>query len=96
MIKMKNINQELSPQFRNFTNERPVVLGNQLFGNLFSMEGLGLKIARDDKFHELFIRDAWLAEITGGPNTDCDLCPNYAFSDLIDFYWPALAEGERE
>lgn len=93
VLRLKNINQELSPAFRDFTNERPVVLANQLFGNLFSMEGLGLKIARDEKFNELFIRDAWLAEMTGGPNTDCDLCPNYDFDDLIDFYWPALIGG---
>ena len=93
VLRMKNINQELSPAFRNFSNSRPVVLGTPLFGNLFSMEKLGLKIARDDKFSKQHIRDVWLAEHSGGPNTDCELCPNYNYSDLVDYYWPALIGG---
>lgn len=76
-----------------FVNDRPVVLGTPLFGNLFSMEQLGLKIARDDKFNGEFIRDTWLIEFTGGPNTECDECPNYDYDDLTDYYWPALLGG---
>lgn len=57
------------------------------------MEKLGLKIARDEKFKGDFIRDAWLVEMTGGPNTECDNCPNYTYDDLTDYYWPALVGG---
>lgn len=38
-------------------------------------------------------RDTWLIEITGGPNTECDNCPNYNFSELTERYWPALING---
>ncbi|PJC45017.1 hypothetical protein CO038_00645 [Candidatus Pacearchaeota archaeon CG_4_9_14_0_2_um_filter_39_13] len=93
VLRLKNINQEMSPAFRNFTNTRPVVLGHGIFNNLFSLEEIGVKIARDEAFSESYIRDAWLIEYAGGPNTDCDVCPNYTFDDLTDNYWPALIGG---
>ena len=38
-------------------------------------------------------RDAWEIELTGGPGQDCPTCPNYNYSDLVDYYWPALISG---
>jgi len=92
-LRLKNINAELSPKFKNFSNPRPVVLGHGLFGNLFGMEKLGLKIATDQKFQGKYVRDTWLIEYSGGPNTECAACPNYRYGDLIDYYWPALVGG---
>ena len=91
-LRMKNINYEMSPEFREFTDERPVVLGHGLFENLFSMEKLGYWIAVDDRADTDY-RDTWLIEMTGGPNTECDNCPNYNMSDLTNYYWPALIGG---
>ena len=38
-------------------------------------------------------RDVWLIELTGGPGTECDSCPDYTYEDLTDKYWPALVGG---
>jgi len=38
----------------------------------------------------------WEIEMTGGPFTDANCgsnCPNYDYSDMIDYYWPALIAG---
>jgi len=90
-LRIKNINQELSPTFKDFSNDRPVVLGHGLFGNLFSMGDLGMKIATDDFDGEDY-RDTWLIEYTGGPNTECEGC-SYDMDDLVDYYWPTLIGG---
>ncbi|MBI2658473.1 S8 family serine peptidase [Candidatus Woesearchaeota archaeon] len=92
-LRLKNINAELSPKFKNFSNPRPVVLGHGLFGDLFGMEKLGLKIATDQKFQGKYVRDTWLIEYSGGPNTECANCPNYTYGTLVDYYWPALIGG---
>jgi len=91
-LRLKNVNQELSPTFKDFIDNTPVVLGHGLFGNLFSMEELGLKIAMDEVNNENY-RDTWLIEYSGGPNTECENCPNYDMDDLVDSYWPALIGG---
>lgn len=90
-LRLKNINQELSPKFKEFVNKRPVVLSRGIWSNLFTWEELGQEIAqgKGTTTH----RDAWLIEITGGPNTECDECPNYNFNDLTDYYFPALIAG---
>ena len=90
-LRLKNVNYEMGPEFREFTNSRPVVLARGLWSNLFSWEGLAREIARGEGTDEY--RDAWLIEITGGPNTECESCPNYNFTDLTNFYWPALIGG---
>lgn len=92
-LRLKNMNAELSPKFKNFSNPRPVVLGHGLFGDLFAMEKLGLKIATDQKFQGKYVRDTWLIEYSGGPNTECSNCPNYRYGDLVNYYWPALIGG---
>lgn len=38
-------------------------------------------------------RDTWLIEYSGGPNTECNSCPNYTYGTLVDYYWPALVGG---
>lgn len=66
--------------------ELPVVLSRGIHSSLTTWETLGGELANEG-------RDTWLIEITGGPNTECDTCPNYDFSDLTDSYWPALING---
>jgi cysteine-rich repeat protein len=92
-LRLKNVNHELSPVFKDFANERPVVTGHGLFSDLFSMEPLALKLAKDEKYDGEFVRDVWMAEYKGGPNTECDNCPNYNYTDILDYYWPALFGG---
>src|SRR3989339_662416 len=90
-LRLKNVNYEMSPEFKSFTNERPVVLSRGLWSNLFSWEGFAQEIAQGKGTSEN--RDTWLIELIGGPNTECENCPNYNFTDLTDFYWPALIAG---
>lgn len=90
-LRIKHINTELGPKFKEFANPQPVVLARGLWSNLFTWENLGLEIARGVGTNKP--RDTWLIEITGGPNTECDTCPNYNFSELTDYYWPALISG---
>src|SRR3989344_2661123 len=90
-LRIKHINAELSPKFQQFSNSQPVVLARGLWSNLFTWERFGFEIARGVGTNKP--RDTWLIEITGGPNTECATCPNYRFSDLTQYYWPALISG---
>ncbi|MBI2658471.1 hypothetical protein HYX08_07300 [Candidatus Woesearchaeota archaeon] len=92
-LRLKNINAELSVKYKNFSNPRPVVLGHGVFGDLFSLEKLANKIAKDNAFNGKYVRDVWLIEYTGGPNTECSTCPNYDYNTLKTYYWPALLGG---
>ena len=64
----------------------PVVLAGGLWNNLSYWQEYGEELAASG-------RDVWLAEITGGPGTECEECPNYDFDDLTDKYWPAIIAG---
>ncbi|MBS3105414.1 S8 family serine peptidase [Candidatus Woesearchaeota archaeon] len=90
-LRIKHINAELGPKFREFINPQPVVLARGLWSNLFTWEKLAKEIAQGVGTGKP--RDTWLIEITGGPNTECVNCPNYNFSELTDYYWPALISG---
>ena len=90
-LRIKHVNAELSPKFRNFTNPGPVVLARGVWSNLFTWEKFGFELATGQGTSKP--RDTWLIEITGGPNTECPTCPNYNFSTLTDYYWPALIAG---
>jgi hypothetical protein len=90
-LRMKYINSDLSPNFKSYVGGRPVVIARGLWSNLFNGEEFGREIATGKGTSTP--RDTWLIEITGGPNTECDNCPNYDFDDLTDYYWPALIAG---
>jgi hypothetical protein len=70
---------------------KPVVMSQGLWNNLFSWEDFGFELARGEDSNNP--RNTWLIEITGGPNTECDTCPNYDYDDLKTYYWPALISG---
>ena len=90
-LRLKNVNSDFSNNFKDAVvgNSKPVVLASGLWSNLLSWEGFGKELA----FDKHNARDTWLIEITGGPLTECDSCPNYHYEDLTDYYWPALISG---
>ena len=97
-LRMKHINAELSPKFREFSNPEPVVLQRGIHSDLFTWEGFGFDLAKgqvagvkDNK-----PRDVWLTELVGGPNTECTNCPVYTFDNLSTYYWPALIAGVQK
>ena len=90
-LRLKNVNSDFSKNYKDVINgnRTPVVFSGGLFSNLFRWEeneGLAVKIAQ-------LGRDVWEIEMTGGPTTECDTCPNYKYEDLVDYYWPALIAG---
>ncbi len=93
-LRLKNINSDFSDDFKDAVvgNTKPVVLARGLWSNLFTWEDFGKELA----FDENNARDTWLIEITGGPTTECETCPNYEYEDLTDYYWPALIAGVEE
>ena len=97
-LRLKNANTDYSTTFKDaiVTNQKPVVLSRGIHSNLLTWEDFAKDIATDPKN----ARDAWLIEMVGGPTIDEDCkpkgtynCPNYTFSDLKTFYWPALIAG---
>lgn len=65
---------------------KPVILSRGLWSNLFTWQDFGRELASEG-------RDTWLIEITGGPKQDSPSSPNYNYTDLTDYYWPALIAG---
>src|SRR3989344_9477506 len=97
-LRIKHVNAELSPKYKNFSNPQPIVLQRGIHSNLFTWEGFGFDLARgqvagakDNK-----PRDVWLTELVGGPNTECANCPVYTFDNLSTYYWPALIAGVQK
>ncbi len=97
-LRLKNVNTDYSTTFKDaiVTNQKPVVLSRGIHSNLLTWEDFAKDIATDPKN----ARDAWLIEMVGGPTIDEDClpsgkynCPNYTFSDLKTYYWPALIAG---
>jgi len=33
------------------------------------------------------------SELTGGPGTECDTCPDYTYEDVVNKHWPAAVGG---
>ncbi|HLG24750.1 MAG TPA: S8 family peptidase [Candidatus Nanoarchaeia archaeon] len=107
-LRLKNVNSDFSQNFKeaSIDNPIPVVLAGGAFTDLFRWEagadnaftlrtipGLAVLLTQDG-------RDVWEIEITGGPTTDSDClpegaysCKNYNYTDLVDYYWPALIAG---
>ena len=100
-LRLKNINSDFSQNFKNVivNNSKPIVLSRGIHSNLFTWEDFGKELAFDEKS----ARDTWLIEMVGGPTIDEDCkpsgaynCPNYTFTDLKTYYWPALIAGVEE
>ncbi len=91
ILRLKNVNSDYSKDFRDAISEsdKPVVLARGLWSDLFTWQDFAKELAAEG-------RDSWLIEITGGPEQDCDTCPNYEYEDLVDYYWPALIAGVEE
>jgi pimeloyl-ACP methyl ester carboxylesterase len=83
-----NKNSALLKQYLNVSSY-PVVMAAGLWGDITGWQSLGQELADDG-------RDVWLAEITGGPNTECDSCADYTYQDLIDYHIPAIVGGVVE
>ena len=57
-----------------------------LWSDITAWDKLGKELSDDG-------RDIWLAEITGGPNTECDNCADYTYNDLVNYHVPAIVGG---
>lgn len=97
-LRLKNINTDYSNNFKDaiINNTKPVVLSRGIHSNLLTWNNFGKELAFDEKA----ARDTWLIEMVGGPTIDEECspngqynCPNYTFSDLKTYYWPALITG---
>lgn len=91
LLRVKHVNADVSEDYREAfgVSTNPVVFSGGLFSNIEAWEGdggLAAQMAREGW-------DVWSIEMTGGPNTECDTCPNYTYSDLVDFHWPASIAG---
>ncbi|MBR9699828.1 S8 family peptidase [Candidatus Woesearchaeota archaeon] len=91
ILRLKNVNADYSEDFKDAISEsdKPVTFSGGIFSNLVSWEnndGLARELADEG-------RDVWEIEMSGGPTTECELCPNYTYYDQVDYYWPALIGG---
>ncbi|MBI2549643.1 hypothetical protein HYV83_00490 [Candidatus Woesearchaeota archaeon] len=101
ILRVKNVNSDFSVSYKDAVgiSNFPVVFSGGLFSNLIAWEGDNGKGLAKQMAGEGW--DVWEIEITGGPETDCssseiDTCPNYTYSDLTDFYWPASIAGVQK
>ena len=91
-LRLKNLKPNISDDYLEYLSsngmpvEMPVVISRGIHSNLTTWENLASELANTG-------RDTWMIEITGGPNEECDDCPNYNFSDLTENYWPTLING---
>lgn len=90
-LRIRHLSPQLTPELRGATidNDQPVVLAHGIHSSLDSWKDFGIELAQNG-------RDPWLIEPYGGPGTDTecgDNCPDYDFSDLKTYYWPALIAG---
>ena len=91
-LRLRNLKPNISNDYLEYLSstgmpvEMPVVLARGLWSNLNTWETFAGELANIG-------RDSWLIEITGGPNTECDTCPDYTFDDLTDSYVPTLLNG---
>jgi len=91
-LQLRNLKPNASSMYLSYLNdsgvpvELPVVLARGLWSNLSTWQVLASELSNEG-------RDAWLIEITGGPEQDCDSCPDYTFDNLTDDYVPSLLNG---
>ncbi|MBI2549641.1 hypothetical protein HYV83_00480 [Candidatus Woesearchaeota archaeon] len=97
ILRVKNVNTDFSVSYKDAVgiSNFPVVFSGGLFSHLTAWEGNGKGLAKQMAGEGW---DVWEIEMTGGPDTDCsvsdvDTCPNYAYSDLTTYFWPALIAG---
>ena len=77
----------------------PVIMAGGLWSDITAWDEAGREISMGVEDGALrdsikyLPRDVWLIELTGGPGTECDNCPDYTYDDLTNKYWPALVGG---
>ncbi|MFH2027733.1 MAG: S8 family peptidase, partial [Nanoarchaeota archaeon] len=96
-LRLKHVNSDYSDSFKDAVvgSSKPVVLSRGIHSNLFTWNDFATELASDKNN----ARDTWLIEMVGGPEQDENCgsdCPNYTFSDLKTYYWPALIAGVEE
>ncbi|MEK6943718.1 MAG: hypothetical protein AABX00_06665 [Nanoarchaeota archaeon] len=82
-LRLKNLNSDHSDNFKDIiiNDPKPVVMGGGIFSDLFTFEdGLGSDLVKEGY-------DVWTIELNGGPQIECDTCPNYTI-------WDQLLDGE--
>ncbi|NQZ85405.1 MAG: S8 family serine peptidase, partial [Nanoarchaeales archaeon] len=87
-LRIKNLRSDYSEEFKNAlkVNDTPVVMAGGVFSGLESLSKFGNSLIKDGY-------DVWLLELTGGPETECDSCPDYTFDDVAQKYFPASLAG---
>lgn len=90
-LRIRHLSPQNTPSLRNaiIEDNKPVVLAHGIHSDLTSWEDFGIELAKVG-------HDPWLIEPYGGPDTDTECspnCPDYDFSDLKTYYWPALIAG---
>ena len=88
VLRLRNIRTNLSSDYLLYLNSSqdvfmPVVMAGGIWSDITAWQELGGELSSNG-------RDVWLIEITGGPNTECDSCINYNYSNIVDEFWPAL------
>lgn len=82
---LANTNGDLLKEYLNVSSY-PVVMAGGLWSDINAWKGLGQELADNG-------RDVWLAEITGGNNTECPTCADYTYSDVVNYHMPAIVGG---
>lgn len=90
-LRLRHLGSENSLLLKEYLNLSlyPVVMAGGLWSDISSWEELGQELSDDG-------RDVWLAEITGGPNTECDVCADYTYQEVVDYHIPAIVGGVVE
>ncbi|MBS3115712.1 S8 family serine peptidase, partial [Candidatus Woesearchaeota archaeon] len=77
----------------------PVIMAGGLWSDITAWDEAGreISIGMEDGMLRDSIkylpRDVWLIELTGGPVTECDTCPDYTYEDVVNKHWATLVGG---
>ena len=76
---------DLLREYKGLSNHS-VILAGGLWSDIDAWKELGQELADNG-------RDVYLAEITGGPKTECDVCNDYTYQEIVDYHVPAIVGG---
>ena len=88
-LRYKHLAPEHNQKFLDYKDSSgyPVVMGGGIYSDISAWEELGSELSDE------MSKDVWLIEITGGPDMECDTCPDYTYGDLTDNVWPTYING---